>query len=185
MDGFFSVEEMRISLQRDAAREFQAVLLLHELRHLEQFGNGLCPTSGILSMEEHVFVLLALEADASAVTTLRVWQRLLDGDPGLWEVVVNWPSQSDIAIRLGRSFFVGGDAAQLAASAFEQWYLQDERVERYMSQSCKDYLENATLNQTLPTHDLRAEEFLRRLCVLPDGTAYPCVPGTGSDLPGK
>ncbi len=177
-EGYFEPATMRIVLARGHPRGLHQAILLHELRHLEQFARGFCP-SDELTMTEHARSVFALEADASAISLLLAWDRLLDGDTAVWEAMLNWPSQTDIAVALAQEFFLSGDPAAMAAAAFAQWYESDERRERYYVAACSAYLDRNEIAHALtPTGRLPAD-FLDRLCLLPAGGGYPCIERKG------
>jgi hypothetical protein len=177
-EGYFDPATMRIVLARGHPRELHQAILLHELRHLEQFARGFCP-SDELTQSEYARAVFAVEADASAISLLLAWQRLLDGDPGVWEAMINWPSQTDIAIVLAREYFYSADPEAMAAAAFAQWYEGDERRERYYVASCSAYLDRQDIANALPAIGRLADGFLDRLCLLPDGSRYPCAERDG------
>jgi len=71
---------------------------VHELRHVEQFDVGTCPSLD-LSMMEHIRAVFAMEADAS-VRSLVVAAGLREqGRPAMCDALANWPMQADLATR--------------------------------------------------------------------------------------
>jgi hypothetical protein len=177
-EGYFEPAAMRIVLGRGQAPEMHQAILLHELRHLEQFARGVCPDD-TLTRSDHARAVFALEADASAIALLLAWERLLDGEPAVWEAMINWPSQADIAVALGREYFASGEPAAMAAAAFAQWYEADERRERYHVAACSAYLDRQDIARALPPAGRLPEDFPARLCLLPAGGRYPCAERAG------
>lgn len=173
-EGYFEPDEMRIVLRGGLGRDLQLGILLHELRQLEQFHRGICP-SFWLTMGDHARLIFAIEADASAVSLLLTWQRLLAGDPAIWQALMNWPSQTDIAISLAQEFFASADEGRVATAAFTRWYALDERREGYYVDSCQAYLDRQDRSRRLPQYDPLPRDFLAAICRLPDGRPYPCA----------
>jgi len=173
-EGYFEPDAMRIVLHGGLDRGLQLGILLHELRHLEQFHRGICP-SDRLAIGDHARMVFAIEADASAISLLLAWQRLLAGDPAIWEALMNWPSQSDIAISLAQEFFASADEGRMAAAAFARWYALDQRREGYYVDSCQAYLDQQDRSRRLPQYDRLPPDFLTAICRLPDGRPYPCA----------
>lgn len=177
-EGYLDPEAMAIVLRRNVPRDLQLGILLHELRHLDQFGRGFCP-SGTLTMQENARAVFAMEADASAISLLVAWEGLMMGQPAVWEALLNWPSQNDIAIRLAQEFFRSADPATMAAEAFAQWYARGDRRERYYVESCSAYLDRQDAGHALPGTGALPDEYLERLCLLPQGGRYFCAYPTG------
>lgn len=175
-EGYLDADTLRIVLGADAPVPLQAGILLHELRHLDQFARGFCPSS-TLTMRENARATFALEADASAVGLLVAWDMRAHGAHGPWEALAAWPQQADIAARLAEVMAATDDPAAAAAAAFAQWYARPGRLESYYLASCSDYLDRLDTAHLLPGQDLRDPGFLERLCRLPDDTPYPCVEG--------
>lgn len=177
-EGYLDPEEMAIVLRRNVSRDLQLGILLHELRHLEQFGRGFCP-SGTLTMQENARAVFAMEADASAISLLVAWEGLMTGQPAVWEALLNWPMQNDIAIRLAQEFLRSGDPAIMAQEAFAQWYARGDRRERYYIESCSAYLDRQDASHALPGTGALPAEYLDRLCLLPQGGHYSCADPAG------
>ncbi len=173
-EGYFDPAAMRIVLARGHTPFLHQAIFLHELRHLDQFSRGFCPDDALMQAD-HVRAVYAMEADASAISLLLAWERLMEGEAGVWEAMLNWPSQADIAAEMAREFFRTGYATAMAATAFTQWYASETRRERYYVASCSAYLERREGAQSLPATGTLPEDFLDRLCRLPDGVRYPCI----------
>lgn len=177
-EGYFDPARMQITLARGQPAAMHQGVLMHEFRHLEQFSRGFCPSDS-LSRDEHTRLVFALEADASAIALLLAWERLIEGDPAVWEAMMNWPSQTDIAVVLAQEFFRSGDRATMAAAAFAQWYESAERRERYYVVACGAYLERLEIAKALTPTGRLPDDFLDRLCLLPQGGGYPCAEREG------
>ena len=172
--GYLDPSQNRIVLADDMDEALTLVVLVHELRHVEQTARGLCP-SDTLSMRSFARATLALEADASTVVLLVAWQRREIGDGRMWAALESWPMTSDIAARFAASMAENGDVPTAAAAAFDQWYASDDRRERYYIASCSDYLDRQDAGHALPEYRPLMADHFERLCILPDGTGYPCA----------
>lgn len=172
--GFLDVEGNRIVISSRLAVEEQAVIFLHELRHLQQIGEGFCPAS-TLSMEENARAVFALEADAMAVTTLVAWTLRENGLSTPWQALTDWPLYGDIPIAFQQAIDRGANETVASAAAFYQWYASEWRRESYYIAACSDYLDRQNATNALPQYQLLPPEFLETLCRLPNGTSYPCV----------
>lgn len=171
--GSFEVTANRIMLKDSLSDGEMLTILIHELRHLEQLDRGYCPSTAV-AMEENARAIAALEADANAITALVAWAMREAGDPRAWDAFVALPNYGDIARTFEAEMQAGHGAAAAISAAFSQWYASDWRVETYAMASCSDYLDQLDLTNALPRYDLLPEDFLDRLCRLPDGGAYPC-----------
>jgi hypothetical protein len=173
-EGYLDLDRLRIVLQRNLPSDLQRAILLHELRHLDQIHRGLCPAD-TLAIREHARAVFAMEADASAVSLALAWDERQHGRVAIWDALLAWPSQADIAARYEEARLAGADTAAATAAAFDQWYRADDRRERYYLDSCSAYLDRQEASRALAAHDPLPEDFLERLCRLPDGGPYPCV----------
>lgn len=172
--GFFDAEAGQIVLDPDASPALQRGILLHELRHIDQFGRGFCP-GNTLAPAENARATFAMEADASAVSLMLAWQRRAAGDPSAWEALADWPQQADIAARFAAEIAAGADLRAAAAAAFAQWYADPVRRDSYHLSSCSAYLDREDQGHLLRGDGALPGDFLARLCLLPDGAPYPCA----------
>lgn len=163
----------RIALSADMPDGLMLAVLVHELRHVEQFARGICPSEA-LSMKSHARAVLALEADANVVMHLVAWQQREAGNAALWTALEGWSMTSDITTRFARVLEQTGRISAAASAAFDQWYASDTRYTRYYVASCSDYLDRQDDSHALPSYRGLAADYLERLCVLPDGARYPC-----------
>ncbi|WP_372920769.1 DUF6782 family putative metallopeptidase, partial [Roseovarius sp.] len=94
--GYLDATGARLVLSADLPAPMQRLVLLHELRHLWQVQTGACPAAG-LSMQEHARAVMAMEADACAISLLAAWHLREAGDLAVWEAAEAWPTQCAIA----------------------------------------------------------------------------------------
>ena len=172
--GYFEPETNRVVIDAGLDPDFQLAILLHELRHVEQFSRGLCPDM-TLAMEQYARNIWAMEADANAVGLLITWGLRERGDPGPWQALADWPGVADLSVQFETVMAETADVAAASAAAFAQWYENPERRERYYVASCSAYLDQLEDTHALPQYGSLREDFLRELCVLPDGQAFPCI----------
>ena len=172
--GYLDVDGNRIVISAGLTRAEQMVIFLHELRHLQQVGEGFCPAAS-LSMAENARAVFALEADAMAVTTLVAWTLLQEDLPEAWQALTDWGLYQDIPDAFQQAIDRGADETGASAAAFYQWYGSDWRRESYYIAACSDYLDRQDEAHALPQYQLLPPEFLSSLCRLPDGTDYPCT----------
>ena len=102
------------------------------------------------------------------------------GQHGVWQALMNWPTQNDIAIRLAQEFFRPGDPAIMASEAFAQWFESDNRRERYYVESCGAYLDRLDSGHVLPGRRILPDDYFERRCLLPQGGRYNCAFPAGS-----
>ena len=176
MDGahaYLDIDRNRIVISDRLSKGMQSAVLLHELRHLEQFVRGSCPSDD-LAMKEFARATFAMEADASAISLLVAWDMKENGRDSVWTALSSWPSQSDIAASFAKEMTDSGDVALAVTTAFYQWYASSTRRQQYYFATCSDYLDRQDTNHTLPLYQLIPETFLENLCTLPDGSIYEC-----------
>ena len=171
---FYDVEADRIVLSADMPHDLRRVVLVHELRHVEQIARGICPSQS-LAMKEYARGVLALEADANVITALVAWKQKSGGDDALWQAFEGWSMTADIAGRFAAVMTERGDVAEAASAAFDQWYVSEERIERYYIASCSSYLDRQDQTHALSGYLPLDDDYLARLCLLPDGRSYDCA----------
>lgn len=177
--GYFEPDTRSIVIAQGLPRGLLQAVLVHELRHAEQYSQGLCPSLS-LGMKDYAQAVFAMEADAS-VTNLVVAMHLREtGDSAMWDALAKWPMQADIADAFVETLTRTGDLPQAAHVAFDTWFANDRRTHTYYVSSCMDYLDQTEKQHLLPQYDRIAPDYLGLLCMLPDGAQYTCnVP----DLP--
>ncbi len=164
---------MVIALKSSLSFDEQRLILIHELRHLEQFDRGHCPSNDV-SMRENARAVMATEADAMAITTLLAWDLRTIGHPGPWHTLIDWEQYGDIPQRFEAELAETGDLEAAVVAAFAQWYASDWRVNSYYFASCSDYLDRLDESHKLPRYDMLPDDYLTRLCRLPNGAPYAC-----------
>jgi len=171
--GYFEPLGNRIVLRRDLPEGAQIAILIHEMRHVEQFGRGFCP-SPRLDMQEAARLVFAMEADAQAIATLYAWQLRQQGDPTAWEALAQIEHYADITARFATAMAEQDDIGIATAYAFDQWYQDDWRTEAYYISTCSDHLDRLERENLLPGYDRLPEGFFAQFCRLPSGRPYDC-----------
>ncbi|WP_218588602.1 DUF6782 family putative metallopeptidase [Marivita hallyeonensis] len=172
--GYFEPEARRIVLAPDLEGGLPEAVMVHELRHAEQYALGLCPSLS-LAMRDYAQAIFAMEADAS-VASLVVAARLKEsGNDSMWEAISRWPMQSDVAAAFETRLEETDSLSQAAQAGFDAWFANEQRTDVYYVSSCLDYLDRTEEAHLLPQYDRVAPEFLDQLCTLPDGTPYQCA----------
>lgn len=176
--GHFDLDENVVAIHEDLTEGQRLAVLIHELRHLDQVGRGLCPAD-TLAMEEVARATFAMEADASAVTAHVAYEMRTAGDPTVWEALAAFERYADIAEAYADARVATGSVARAMGAAFEQWYASDWRRERYYLATCSDYLDRVDEAHRLPSYGLLDDGYFDDLCRLPDGSAYGCAAPAG------
>ncbi len=171
---YFEPATNRIVLRADLDPDLQLAILIHEARHLEQFGRGSCPTIKT-TLSDYVRSRLAMEADAAAVSIHVTWGLRADGNPGPWDSLRNWPTQTDLVARYEAEMEASGDATLAVAATFAQWFERADRRALYARAICSNYLDALDQKKQLPGSLPLSSDFAATLCVLPDGRPYDCV----------
>ena len=171
---YFDVGENRIVLSTDLSHGLALVVLVHEVRHVDQLARGICPTQD-LAMHEYAHGVLAMEADANVISLLVAWKSKAEGDASLWHALEDWQMTADIAARFDAVMRENHDFVAAATAAFEQWYASDRRRELYYIASCSAYLDHQDRTHALPRYLSLSDDYFSRLCILPDGQPYACL----------
>ncbi|MGI1662520.1 DUF6782 family putative metallopeptidase [Palleronia sp. KMU-117] len=180
--GHFDLGANVIAINRGLEPAEVLAILIHEVRHLDQIGRGICPSDG-LAMEEVARATFAMEADANAVLAHVAWELRAAGEGAVWDAFLGFEHYADIGPAYAAAREAGGSVAQALGSAFEQWYASDWRRERYYVASCSDYLDRADATHRVPEYGMIDDDFFARLCRLPDGSGYDCTPPVSSLRP--
>ncbi len=170
---YLDVDRNRIYISEDLPSEMKLGVLLHEIRHLDQYTIGVCPSDD-LAMEEYALATFALEADASAISLLIAWDMKEQGNARAWSALSAWKAQSDIAARFAEEMEASGSVEGAVSAAFDQWFASEPRRERYYRSVCSGYLDRQDASKALPRYQLIPTDFYSELCKLPDGTSYRC-----------
>lgn len=172
--GYLDVDRKMIVLHEKLTTAEKRVILIHELRHLEQLQRGFCPSTDV-SMTAAAHATFALEADAEAIATLVGWTLRENGHEEAWNVLLSRPNYADIATRFDEVMSRTQDTALAVAAAFDQWYISDWRVETYYIASCSDHLDRLEDAKQIPSDRPLNPYFFDTLCRLPDGGRYSCA----------
>lgn len=172
--GYFEPKTNRIVLNSTLTEDFQLAILIHEVRHLEQYGRGVCPTISY-RFNDYVRARLALEADASTVGIYIAWQLRAAGEPGPWETLASWPSHEDLVARFAAEIAAGADEVTATSATFEQWFEVADRREMYTFAICSNYLDALDREKVVAGEARLPDDYAAQLCVLPDGRPYDCT----------
>lgn len=172
--GYFEPKGNRIVLNADLSQDMQLAVLVHEIRHLEQFGRGVCPTVSE-TISDYMRSRLALEADASAIGVYVSWEMREAGRPGPWEALKVWPTHIDLVARFEAVIASGGDDVAATAATYAQWFESEDRRSIYAFAICSNYLDALDRENVDAGKAALPDDFAARLCVMPDGRPYDCV----------
>lgn len=171
--GYYEPETRRLVLSGSLDDGLRQAVLIHELRHVQQFGLGACPSPD-LSMESYAEAVFAMEADAS-VTSLVIADALRSaGHPAMWDALASWPMQADISASYDDALDETGQISAAASAAFDAWFEGEVRRNAYYIATCMDYLEQTERDHRLPSYKSLSPAFYDALCTLPDGQSYAC-----------
>lgn len=171
--GYFEPKSRRIVLRQGLDPALQLAVLVHEVRHLEQYGRDVCPTVD-LTLTDYVRTRQALEADAAAISLLVAWDLRASGDAAPWEALASWPTHGDLTTRFAAEMTASGDPARATAAAFAAWFDNSERREIYAFVSCVNYLDTLDRTKVQPGKATIDAGFTTALCRLPDDRPYEC-----------
>ena len=174
IQGYYEPEAHRIVIRSGIGVPLRRAVAIHELRHLQQSRIGICPDPG-LSMDATARLVLAMEADASAVSLAIAWQLRAAGDASVWEALAAWPSHEAMAEVFRAEAEASGDIGLATARAFTAWYATESLRETYYVAACSAYLDRQDRTHALPRYGSIDDAFLDRLCRLPGGPRYPCA----------
>jgi hypothetical protein len=172
--GYFEPKTNRVVLNSALNEDFQLAILIHEIRHLEQYGRSACPTVSY-RLNDYIQARLALEADASAVGIYIAWKLREGGEPGPWETLATWPTHDDLVARFAAEIAAGGDEITATSATFAQWFERADRREIYTFAICSNYLDALDREKVVAGEDRLPDDYAARLCVLPDGRPYSCT----------
>jgi hypothetical protein len=170
---YYEPNEHRIVFRETLSPTFMGAVAIHELRHVHQAKLGVCPHPG-LSMEATASVILAMEADASAVSLAIAWQLRARGQPETWDALAGWPSYSSLAQTFEAELLESNDIALATGAAFAAWYEIEWLADSYYVAACSAYLDRQDETHALPRYGSVEPDFLETLCTLPNGRPYPC-----------
>lgn len=172
--GYYEPKTNRIVLNSDLNQDFQLAILIHEIRNLEQFDRGYCPTIAD-RLTDYISARLALEADASAIGDYIAWKLREGGDSGPWDSLATWPMHDDLVSRFASEIAAGADEVAATSATFAQWYERAERREIYTFAICSNYLDAPDREKVEPGAKTVPPNFAALLCRMPDGRPYDCT----------
>lgn len=171
--GSYEVESNLIELRADLDEGAKLLILIHELRHLDQYGRGFCPSSDY-DMGEMTRFTFMVEADAQAIATYYAWRLAEAGKPKAFEAMRAMPEYADVGASFERAIAEGAEPEIAVAVAFDRWFASPWRVETYRLSACSAYLDRLDASKQLRSYDLLPPDYFETLCKLPDGTPYRC-----------
>ncbi len=171
---YYEPKTNRIVLHAGLDPDFLSAILIHEIRHLEQYNRGSCPTIAT-RQPDYMRSRLALEADAAAIGIYVAWNLRDAGTPGPWDMLQSWPTHDDLVARFEAEMTTSGDEVTATAATFAQWFANADRRAMYAFAICSNYLDALDHEKMLPGKGPLPEDFAAQLCVMPDGRPYPCV----------
>lgn len=171
--GTYGAEENLITVSRELSPDKRVAVLLHEIRHLDQFHRGICPAPS-LDMRANARAVFALEADAMAITHLIAWANRETGAPDLFDALRESDETADIARAFETAMRETGDPGLATASAFDAWYASEARLEQYYVSTCMAYLDRIEAEHLFAGTAMLSADYLSHICYLPDRTPYPC-----------
>ncbi|HSP24912.1 MAG TPA: DUF6782 family putative metallopeptidase, partial [Saliniramus sp.] len=126
--GHYEPDEHVIVIGANASVAEKALILAHELRHVDQAARGYAPSIE-LDMRENIRQIYALEADAQAVTVLFAWSMREAGNPSLWRALKTLEHVGDIAGLFEAAMLAGAGQTAATRAAFSAWYRSRWRIE--------------------------------------------------------
>lgn len=173
VQGYFEVDSRRVVLRAELEPGLLRAVAIHELRHAQQDSMGICLDPG-LSMQSSARLVMAMEADASAIGAGIAWVLRQAGEPAVWDALADWPGQSDIVQAFEDEIGQSGDFARATAMAFAQWYETEDLRDVYYRAACSAYLDRQDQTHAIAGYDAVDDAAFRTLCRLPNGDAYGC-----------
>lgn len=181
--GFFDFDLNFIVLKNSLTFSEKVLILVHELRHLDQYSRGFCPSTQF-DISEHVRLTYALEADAQAITTLSAWIMRENGYTDPWNALKGFVNYEDIPDSFSISFLENQNLSIATNAAFAQWYHSAWRLESYYVSACTSYLDDLDRSKMIQSYGKLPDSFFDSLCSLPDGSNYECLKNPEIDFIG-
>ncbi|MDX5400979.1 MAG: hypothetical protein LPJ93_01145 [Rhodobacterales bacterium] len=172
--GYFEPRANRIVLRAGLDPDLQLAILIHEVRHLDQFDRGVCPSTALI-LSEYLRGRLALEADAAAIGVYVAWTLKENGTPGPLERLRSWPTHEDLVARFTDEMTASGDEVAATAATFAQWFENSDRQAMYAFAICSNYLDALDRQKVEPGNQTLPDDLAAQICLLPDGRRYDCV----------
>jgi hypothetical protein len=171
--GYYDYDYHIIGLLRAASLSKQTLILVHELRHLDQISRGYYHSLDY-DIDEMVRLTFAVEADANAIMTLFAWRMKQLGFVGPWITLKNTEKYSDIPNRFEAEMKNGSNEIAATRAAFIQWYQSDWRATSYYRTARTGYLDLLDETKRLRRYYKLPADYLDGLCLLPAGENYGC-----------
>lgn len=162
-----------IVLGERLAFDQRAVILVHELRHVDRRAHGFCPSLAY-DLAAAVSVREVAEADAQAVAALYAWRVARRGDPGPWDALLAFEHDGDIARAFETAMSVGGSEVDATRVAFERWFASAWRTSTYRRFACMAHLDELDDRHLVPSDADLPSDWFDGFCVLPSGEDYGC-----------
>ncbi|NKX45294.1 DUF6782 family putative metallopeptidase [Roseicyclus persicicus] len=172
--GYFEPAANRVVVDAALDPGLQRAVLFHELRHVDQFARGVCPDLS-LAMQAYARATWALEADAATISLIIAWDLRAGGDPAPWDALAALPRYAAMTDAFAAQMEAGAGLPDAGAAAFTSWYANAERLRDYYIAGCSTYLDEQDRTRLLPQYGGIGGAYFARLCVLPDGSGYPCA----------
>ena len=172
--GAYNVDSNLIELRADLDFGERLLILIHELRHLDQYDHGFCPSTDFDLREIQRFTFM-VEADAQAIATYYAWMLRQAGRAEAWDAIARLKEYADIGDVFADSIAHGDAPVMAVGAAFDAWFTSPWRVETYRMSSCTAYLDRLDDSKRIRSYALLPEDYFTPLCRLPDGMPYPCA----------
>jgi hypothetical protein len=125
-------------------------------------------------MQNYARAIWAMEADATTVSLIVVWDMAGRGDAGPLEALAAHPNYHDITEVFAAAMTNTQDVAEASAAAFAAWYEGETRRDSYYLSSCAAYLDQQDATHALPQYGSLEPSFFLSLCRLPNGGRFEC-----------
>lgn len=175
--GAYDLDHGLVFLNERLTSPQRAVVLVHELRHVEATARGFRPSLAY-AMSDTVALRLALEADAQAVATLYAWKTAELGDAEAWSALYSLDRHANVAAAFEQDVVATGSVWSATQSAFARWFESPERVDAYHRNACLAYLDALDASKATQSYQPLPPGALDGLGRLPGGRDYaPRPPG--------
>jgi hypothetical protein len=171
--GYYDYDYHVIGLLRGVSLSKRTLILVHELRHVDQVSQGYYHSLDY-DINEMVRLTFAVEADANAIMTLFAWRMKQLGFVDPWITLRNSEKYSDIPKRFEAEMKNDSNEITATRAAFIQWYQSDWRVTSYYRTALSGYLDLLDETKRLRRYNKLPEDYLDGLCILPAGENYGC-----------
>lgn len=171
--GYFDYRFNLLTINENLGFYEKSIVLVHELRHIQQFSKGYCQSLEY-SMKDIARLTLAAEADVQAITTLFAWRLKERGISDMWQSLDFFDNYSDITLAFEKEVSASKDEVLATRAAFTAWYDSSWRTTSYYLDACSRYLETLDDTHAIEAFEKLPPEFFDNLCELPNGSNYGC-----------